>query len=108
MTNTNSFINVPDLVNADFALINQGDSMVNARIANGDIVCFNKQSSIENGSIFAVEIDGSILLRRIYNNDDCIILQAENPAFSPIFIKKEKADKLQVLGKAIYSINNIL
>ena len=41
----------------DFCFIVKGDSMINARILDGDLVYVRKQSSVENGEIAVVLID---------------------------------------------------
>ena len=71
---------VPDYIKCDFTLVCKGDSMINARIYDGDIVCIRKQPVVENGEIAAVLIDDEATLKRVYIYADKIILQPENPA----------------------------
>ena len=42
---------MPEHINADFALRCKGDSMINARILDNDIVYIRKQDTVENGEI---------------------------------------------------------
>jgi len=44
-------------IHADFALTCKGDSMINARIFDGDIVYIRQQDTVENGEIAAVLIE---------------------------------------------------
>ena len=55
-------------IKADFCLIAKGDSMINARIMDGDIVFIKKQPMVENGEIAAVVInhDSEATLKRFY------------------------------------------
>ena len=46
-------------IDADFCLRAKGDSMINARIMDGDIVFIRQQPEVENGEIAAVAIDDS-------------------------------------------------
>ena len=74
-------------VHADFALRCKGDSMINARIFDGDIVYIRKQNSVENGEIAAVLIDGvesesEATLKRFFRENDKIRLSAENPMYA--------------------------
>lgn len=88
-------------VAADFALRCQGDSMVGARIYDGDVVFIRQQPQVENGEIAAVVIDDTATLKRVYRYDDYISLNAENPAYPPIILREGDADEIRILGKAI-------
>lgn len=88
-------------VAADFALRCQGDSMIGARIYDGDIVFIRQQPQVENGEIAAVVIDETATLKRVYRYDDYISLNAENPAYPPIILREGDADEIRILGKAI-------
>lgn len=54
-----SYVKTGEKVNADFCLICKGDSMINARILNGDVVFIKEMSAVENGEIAAVAIGDS-------------------------------------------------
>ncbi len=86
---------------ADFCLTARGDSMINARIADGDIVFIKQQSSVENGEIAAVVIGDEATLKRVYKTADGIMLVAENPAYQPMYFSGEELSQTYVLGKAI-------
>lgn len=70
-----------------FYLRAKGDSMVGARIHDGDLLLIRKQPEVENGEIAAVLINESTeaVLKRVYVNGDQMVLQSENPNFPPIF-----------------------
>lgn len=105
--NTESYINIVGDVPADFALRCNGDSMINARIFDNDIVLIRKQPIVENGEIAAVMIEDEVTLKRFYKLDDYIELRAENPRYAPIVITKKMADNLHILGKAVAFISTI-
>ena len=87
--------------NADFCLTARGDSMINARIADGDIVFIRQQSTVENGEIAAVVIGDEATLKRVYKTADGIMLVAENPAYQPMYFSGEELNQTYILGKAI-------
>lgn len=87
--------------NADFCLTARGDSMINARIADGDIVFIKQQSTVENGEIAAVVIGDEATLKRVYKTADGIMLVAENPAYQPMYFSGDELSQAYVLGKAI-------
>ncbi|MFR6075844.1 MAG: LexA family protein [Ruminococcus sp.] len=51
---------------ADFCLLARGDSMIGARIYDGDAVFIRSQPMVENGEIAAVIIDDEATLKRVY------------------------------------------
>ncbi|MEE4561612.1 LexA family protein [Paenibacillus polymyxa] len=78
----------------------QGDSMVNARIHNGDLLLIRKQEDVEEGEIAAVLIDEKVYLKRVFKNDGIMVLQSENPEkYGPIFRTEENESNIKILGK---------
>ena len=88
-------------LNADFVLIAKGDSMINARINDGDIVFVRKQEKVENGEIAVVAIDDEATLKRFYKYADTIVLRAENPAYKEMEFRPEDRKDIRILGKAV-------
>lgn len=83
----------------DFCLRVKGDSMIGARIYDGDIVYVDKSSVIENGDIVVALVDGeNATLKRYFKYSSTIVLRPENPALSEMeFNAKDKYFK--ILGK---------
>lgn len=99
---------VPDYVKADFTLVCKGDSMKNARIYDGDIVCIRKQPTVENGEIAAVLVDGeAATLKRVRLYPDHIVLEPENPDYKPLSFWDEDMNKVRILGKATHFISSV-
>ena len=100
--NFDGYDDVPDMFDCDFTLICEGDSMIGARICDGDIVYIKQQPTIENGQIAAVLIDGEEkLLKRVYITEESIILQAENPAYPPRSDHREDMNRVSIIGKVV-------
>ena len=99
--NLHGTVDAPDHVRADFALRCKGDSMINARIFDGDIVYIRQQESVEHGEIAAVLIGDEATLKRVYIYDDCISLEAENPQYKPMVYRGEEMNNIRILGKAV-------
>lgn len=91
-------------ISADFCLTARGDSMINARIFDGDVVFIRRQDVVENGEIAAVAIDDEVTLKRVfyYPEDQAIRLQAENPQYAPKTYSGEELDHIHILGKAVF------
>lgn len=105
-----SYIMVGTDIKADFCLKCQGDSMINARINDGDIVFVRKQDIVNNGEIAVVIIDDEATLKRFYyyKEQNLVILKPENPKYEDIVLSGEKLDQVKVLGKAIAFQSDII
>lgn len=95
------YIDIPKHIHADFALTCQGDSMINARIFDGDIVYIRQQDTVEPGEIAAVLIDNDATLKRVRIFEDHISLEPENPQYRPIVLWGEEMNTVRILGKAV-------
>lgn len=100
-----SYIMAGTNIDADFCLKAKGDSMVNARILDGDIVFIKQQDIVENGEIAAVVVnnDSEATLKRFfyYQEKSLLILKPENPAYEDQIYQGEELNQVHVLGKAI-------
>ena len=92
---------IPESINADFALRCKGDSMIDARIMNGDIVYIRQQPTVENGEIAAVLIGDEATLKRVYISDNTVTLVACNSKYQPFVYTGENLDQIRILGKAV-------
>lgn len=94
-------VEVPEHIHADFALRCKGDSMINARIHDGDIVYIRQQPAVNNGEIAAVLIGDEATLKRVYVYEDHVVLQPENPGYAPLVYFKDAMQAVRILGKAV-------
>ncbi len=94
-------VDIPEHIHADFALRCKGDSMINARIHDGDIVYIRQQPAVNNGEIAAVLIGDEATLKRVYVYEDHVVLQPENPAYEPLVYFGETMSTVRILGKAV-------
>ena len=95
------FVNVPLNINADMALTCKGDSMIGARILDGDVVYIRQQADVENGEIAAVLIGDEATLKRVYKSDSKIILSAANPNYADMVYINGDAANVHIIGKAV-------
>ena len=84
-----------------FALHVRGDSMRNAGIMDGDLAVFRQQPVAENGDIVVAMVEEAVTLKRFYREKNRVRLQAENPAYPPIFTQN-----VRVLGKLAHLIRS--
>ncbi len=104
-----TYIDASADIKADFCLTAKGDSMVGARIHNGDVVFIKEQSIVDNGQIAAVIIDNDVTLKRWYFYPDKkkLVLQAENPSYEPFVFVGEELDNIRCLGRAVSFMSNL-
>lgn len=98
-----SYVLAGSEIHADFCLRAKGDSMVNARILDGDIVFIRKQDMVDNGEIAAVAIGDDVTLKRVvyYPEQNLLILKAENSKYQDMIYAQDQLDQVYILGKAI-------
>lgn len=105
--NCDGFFEPDKDIDADFCLVAKGDSMINARIFDGDIVFIRQQPDVENGEIAAVIIGEEATLKRVYKYGDKIELRAENPLYSSLYYENEQLNNVRIVGKAVAFQGNI-
>lgn len=99
--NIDEYIEIPKHIRADYALTCQGDSMIGARIMDGDIVYIRAQPDVENGQIAAVLIDDEATLKRIYKYPNMLVLRPENPEYEELVYQKSELNEVRILGLAV-------
>lgn len=103
------YIDASSDIKADFCLIAKGDSMIGARIHNGDVVFIRSQPTVDNGEIAAVIIGEEATLKRwyYYPEKNKLVLSAENPAYEPLAYVGEELTEIRCLGKAVSFMSNL-
>ncbi len=97
------YVTAPDS-EADFCLTAKGDSMIDARICDGDQVLIQQTDMVQNGEIAAVVVeDEEATLKRVYYypEEEKLILAAENAAYEPLVFVGEELDHIHILGRAV-------
>lgn len=99
--NIDGFVSADENITADFALKCKGDSMINARIFDGDIVYIRQQADVENGEIAAVLIGEDATLKRVHKYENKIVLSPANPMYDDLIYSGERLNEIKILGKAV-------
>ena len=99
--NISEYDDVPITIHCDFTLLCKGDSMIDARIWDGDVVYIRQQPEVENGEIAAVRIGEEATLKKVYYNGRRIILRACNPLYADMEYEGEELNDVEILGKAV-------
>ena len=100
----NTYIDVDSDFDADFCLTAKGDSMINARIFDGDILFVKSQPTVEDGEIAVVLIEDEATVKRVYYNkeDSILTLVPENPTYKPMRYQGEELNNIRILGKVVF------
>lgn len=103
------WISLPNDIKADFCLRCQGDSMIDARINDGDIVFIKACPEVENGQIAAVSIDNEVTLKRVfyYPEKNRLVLYPENKAYEPFVYMNEELNDVRILGRAVMFLSGV-
>ena len=104
-----TYIEAADNIQADFCLRAKGDSMIGARINDGDIVFIREQPIVEDGEIAAVIIDDEATLKRVkYNKEkQQLTLFPANDKYDPLVFIGEELNQIRILGKAVCFMSNL-
>lgn len=107
--NFESFIDASADIDADFCLTARGESMIDARIKDGDIVFIKKQPVVQNGEIAAVIIDGEATLKKwfYYPDKQKLVLNPANVNFEPLVYTGAELETIICLGKAVTFMSNL-
>lgn len=105
--NINDYIEISEEIQADFCLRCHGDSMINARIFDGDIVFVRQQSDVDDGQIAVVIIEENATLKRVYHYQNELQLRAENPTFPMIIKRGEELNEVCIQGLAVAFLSNV-
>ncbi|MAH57219.1 MAG: repressor LexA [Synechococcus sp. ARS1019] len=85
-----------------YALTVNGDSMVDAHIADGDVVLMEPvidPRALRNGTVVSALVAGSgTTLKHFHRQEDQVVLEAANTAYEPIVLP---ADQVQIQGRLI-------
>lgn len=96
----------PADIDADFVFQCMGDSMINARIFDGDTV-FVKEGEVPDGQIGVVRVGEEYTLKRIYHGADYLELRSENPMYPPIIIRGEQ-ENAEIVGRAVQFLSRVI
>ena len=88
---------------ADFCLKAKGDSMINARIFDGDMLFVKMQDSVDDGEIAVVLIEDEATVKRVYydKENNILTLVPENPIYKPMRFTNSQLNQIRIIGKVI-------
>lgn len=88
----------------DLALISViGDSM-EPSLSEGDVVLLDMTTtSVLDGSIYALQLNGGLLVKRIQRMlDGSLVVKSDNARYDTETVSEDKADRLKVIGRVVW------
>ncbi|HKK90311.1 MAG TPA: S24 family peptidase [Desulfobacteraceae bacterium] len=80
-----------------------GNSM-EPELRQGDTVLIDQsQTDIIAGTIYAVGVEDTILVKRIEKHPNKLVLCSDNRDYAPIYLDKEEINSVRIIGKLIWS-----
>ena len=103
-------VTAPDDIKADVVFRCVGDSMINARIFDGDAVFVRLQPEVEKAQIAVVRIGDEYTLKRVYAYEGYVELRAENPMYPAIILRGRELspENYEVVGLAVAFLSAIV
>ena len=80
----------------DYLLEVQGDSMVDAGIADGDLIAVRAVDTADHGQTVVARLNGGLTVKRLRRTSRQLALESRNGAFAPIVPGPE--DEFEVIG----------
>lgn len=97
-----SYVPVSVDEDVDICVMVNDNSMINARIFEGDLAYIRKQPMVEHGEIAAIFINDKLTFRRVHLADNTMTLYSGNPTVPEIIVSKKERKEYLILGKVIY------
>lgn len=88
----------------DLALISViGDSM-EPTLSEGDVVLLDMTTkSVLDGSIYALQLNGGLLVKRIQRKlDGSVVVKSDNARYDMEVVSEDKADRLKIIGRVVW------
>jgi len=85
-----------------------GDSMIDERINDGDIVIFTTKQKEGNG-IYVVSIGNTLVVKRVDFDlaNNTIVLISANPAYEPRRFSGEELNDIRIEGKVVVTYHRL-
>lgn len=99
--NITEYLAVDKKIPADFALTCKGDSMINARIYDGDVVYIRIQPDVENREIAAVRIGEEATLKKVRKFPNKLVLSPCNPIYDDLVYTDSELLDVAIIGKTV-------
>lgn len=93
------YITADDVQGGEYFFLRvKGNSMIGARIHEGDLVLVRKQPALEEGQIGVFMIEGEATIKTFHRQGNIAILTPENPEYKPVIVPLKN---LVIIGEVV-------
>lgn len=90
-------------VTSDMILIDVYGNSMDPELKDGDTVLIDtSQKEILAGSIYAVGIDDTIMVKRIEKHPGKLVLMSDNKDYETIYLSQSEIDSVRIIGKIVW------
>jgi len=90
-------------VASDMILVDVYGNSMEPELKDGDTVLIDKsQKDILAGSIYAVGIDDTIMVKRIEKHPGKLVLMSDNKDYETIYLSQSEMDSVRIIGKIVW------
>ena len=90
-------------VTSDMILIDVYGNSMEPELKDGDTVLIDtSQKEILAGSIYAVGIDDTIMVKRIEKHPGKLVLMSDNKDYETIYLSLSEMDSVRIIGKIVW------
>jgi len=76
---------------------------------HGDTVMIDtSQQDILAGSIYAVGIEDTIMVKRIEKHPGKLVLRSDNKDYEPVYLSRNEMDGFRIIGKIVWISRNVI
>jgi len=66
------------------------------------------QQDILAGSIYAVGIEDTIMVKRIEKHPGKLVLRSDNKDYEPVYLSRNEMDGFRIIGKIVWISRNVI
>ena len=90
-------------VTSDMILIDVYGNSMEPELKDGDTVMIDtSRKEILAGSIYAVGIDDTIMVKRIEKHPGKLVLISDNKDYEPLYLRQSEMDGVRIIGKVVW------
>ena len=93
----------------DMILIDIYGTSMEPELKHGDTVMLDtSQQDILAGSIYAVGIEDTIMVKRIEKHPGKVVLRSDNKDYEPVYLSRNEMDGFRIIGKIVWISRNVI
>ena len=94
-----------EMKTGDYYLKVKGDSMINSRICDGDLVFIKKCDDVNSGEIAVVLVENEVTIKKVIKKEGLLILESSNPNYENRYFSNDEVINMpvKIIGKVLHT-----